>query len=88
MPRTVVINPKSRKIYFTPKKTGNIVLELQAVGLDGNEGLTIVKSDQGAVSGNGVAVWVEANRRCALQVEFSSDFIGAINFSAKSGGIE
>lgn len=75
-------NPRRRKIFFTPPANGRICVSVEATGLSEPEGLWIVAADIGEVTGGAIAVDCEKGKRVAVDVEFGSNYAGAIELTA------
>lgn len=75
-------NLRKRRILFTSPATGNICLSVDATGLSEPEGLRIVSTTNGELAAGAVTVTCVAGKRMAVDVEFETEYAGAIELSA------
>jgi hypothetical protein len=83
--RAVPLTARKRRVAFTPKITGTMLLELQDSGADTNYALSVASSDHGIVSkGRITRLAVTAGTRCVLAVELERDFEGTLRVVANA----
>jgi hypothetical protein len=80
--RAIPSGSKTRKLAFTPIKSGKIAVHLKEAGADSDYDISVVKSDKGNVSNGGVIVDVEAGNRFVLEIELNQDYSGALKVVA------
>lgn len=80
--RAVPSGEKSRRLFFTPKSTGQIVLRIFEAGADADFETAVSESDEGRVQDGKVFLDVESGNRKSLNIELSKPVIGAVKVSA------
>ena len=80
--RAILTGGKTRKIAFTPVKSGKIILHAKEAGADSDYDVLIVKAGQGALSKGGVILDVQAGSRISIDIELNQDFSGALKVVA------
>lgn len=73
---------KSRKVFFTPSKSGKIALGVMEAGADADYSIGIESSDIGTVEKGKVLLDVKSNTRVTLNVSLSEEFSGALKVVA------
>ena len=82
--RAVPLDPYRRRIAFTPKMTGSVLLELQESGADTNYPLAVSDSDKGSITKGRINhLDVVEGERCVLVVTLASRFDGTLRIAAK-----
>ncbi len=76
--RAILSGARTRKLSFTPVKSGKIVVHLKEAGADSDYDISIIKSDKGAITSGGIVLDVEAGGRVVLDIELNQDFSGAL----------
>lgn len=69
---------KTRKVGFTPIKSGNIVVRLKEAGADSDYDISIAECDKGTLKAGGVMLDVQAGVRVVLDIKLNIDFSGAL----------
>jgi hypothetical protein len=81
--RAIPTGPNSRRVAFTPERSGKIRVQIQDSGADTNRRLPVASSSVGNVRQGYIDdVKVEAGTRCVLDVEFDDDFSGTLRLTA------
>ncbi len=80
--RAIVVDKKSRRISFTPTKTGSISIGAFEAGADSDYEVPIISSDVGSVAEGKVILNAVKNNRLTLSVELSENFSGALKVVA------
>ena len=80
--RAILSGAKTRKIAFTPVKSGKIVLHVKEAGADSDYDVAIVKSGQGVLGKGGVVLNVQAGTRINVEIELNQVFSGALKVVA------
>lgn len=80
--RAILSGTKTRRIAFTPVKSGQIVLHVKEAGADSDYDVSIVKAEQGALSKGGVVLDVMAGTRIVMDIELNQEFSGALKVVA------
>jgi hypothetical protein len=76
--RAILNGTRTRKLAFTPVKSGKIAVHLKEAGADSDYDISIIKSDKGDITNGGIILDVEAGRRVSLDIELNQDFSGAL----------
>jgi hypothetical protein len=80
--RAIPSGSRTRKLAFTPVKSGKIAVYLKEAGADSDYDISIVTSNMGEITNGGVALEVAAGARIILDVELNQDFSGALKVVA------
>ena len=80
--RAIPSGSRTRKLAFTPVKSGKIAVYLKEAGADSDYDISIVTSNVGEITNGGVALEVVACTRIILDVELNQDFSGALKVVA------
>jgi hypothetical protein len=84
--RTVVpagMHSGGRSIYFTPDADGTLLLSLEAVGVNNNEILRIVRATGADVDNGSASLGVKAGQRHKVDVFFSEPYDGPVEIHAR-----
>jgi hypothetical protein len=76
-----------RRVFFTPDRTCNAVIAVQAAGLQNPELLTVTKSDIGIVADGQLTVDLVAAKRMVVQMAFQENYRGPIELAVISTGV-
>lgn len=76
--RAILTGTRTRKLAFTPIKSGRIAVHLKEAGADSDYDISIITSDKGAITNGGIILDVEAGGRISLDIELNQDFSGAL----------
>jgi hypothetical protein len=76
--RAILSGTRTRKLAFTPVKSGKIAVHLKEAGADSDYDISIIRSDMGVITNGGIILDVEAGRRVLLDIELNQDFSGAL----------
>lgn len=83
--RAVPLNPRKRRVAFTPQMTGTVLLELQDSGADTNYALSVTSSDKGQITNGRIdRLAVTAGIRFTLEVELEREFEGTLRVVANA----
>lgn len=80
--RAIVVDIKTRKIAFTPTKTGPISIGVLEAGADSDYEVPIISTDIGLAVKGKVILDAVKNTRLTLSVELSENFSGALKVVA------
>lgn len=80
--RAIIVDKKSRRISFTPSKTGPISVGIFEAGADSDYDVPIIASDIGSVTKGKVTLNAVKNNRITLSVELNENFSGALKVVA------
>lgn len=72
----------ARTIYFTPAIGGVAKVTLEAAGINDNEKLIVVKTDQGQLVNGELLLRLEEGKRTSVRVELSEKYDGPVEMSA------
>lgn len=81
-PRAVVLTPGTRRIGFTPSRSGKVSIVLFEVGADSDYPLSVKKSSIGEVSNGKILLDLSKNSRSIIDVELAEEFSGALKVVA------
>ena len=81
-PRAVVLTPGTRRIGFTPSRSGKVSIALLEVGADSDYPLNIKKSSIGEISNGKIVLDLIKNSRSIIDVELAEEFSGALKVLA------
>jgi len=81
-PRAVVLTPGTRRISFTPLRSGRVIIAMFEVGADSDYVLDVKKSSIGEVSNGKILLDLSKNSRTVIDVELSEEFSGALKVVA------
>lgn len=73
---------KSRKLFFTPTKTGIIQLRLLQVGADAEYEVAIHTASTGVLKSAGVVVDVTKGKRLEIEIGMKQEYLGALKVVA------
>ena len=76
--RAILSGSRTRKLAFTPIKSGKIAVYLKEAGADSDYDISIVKSSKGDITTGGIFLDVQAGGRVVLDIELNQDFSGAL----------
>lgn len=80
--RAIVVNNKTRRISFTPTKTGQISIGVFEAGADSDYEVPVISTDMGSVTKGKVILEAVKNNRLTLSVELNESFSGALKVVA------
>jgi uncharacterized membrane protein YgcG len=80
--RAILVDDNSRRILFTPSKTGQVSIGLMEAGADSDYDISISASNIGSVKNGKVIVDVTANNRISLAIGLNEKFSGALKVVA------
>jgi len=80
--RAIPSGSKTRKVAFTPVKSGKISLRLMQAGADTDYDIFVNDSDMGDIQNGCVLIDVVSGQRLSLNVELNQDYLGAIKVVA------
>lgn len=80
--RAILTGGKTRKIAFTPVKSGKIILHVKEAGADVDYDVPIVNADSGTLSKGKVILDVQAGARVIVGIELNQEFSGALKVVA------
>jgi len=80
--RAIMQNGNSRKIFFTPTKTGVIQLKMLQVGADAEYEVAIHDTSAGLLKDSGVALEVTKGQRVAIEIGMKQEYLGALKVVA------
>lgn len=80
--RAILSGNKTRKIAFTPVKSGKLILHVKESGADSDYDVSIVKAGLGMLLKGGVVLDVQAGSRINIDIELNQDFSGALKVVA------
>lgn len=75
-------NGTLRRVFFSADVSGEVKLDISAVGLNSSVNLVVSSVDIGVVSGGGVIVDVSSGQRCSILVSFDEPYEGPIEVRA------
>jgi hypothetical protein len=70
-----------RTIHFTPSVDGIAKVTLEAVGIDSNEKLAVIRAEPGKIANGEILLALEGGKRTSVRVELSEDYDGPIEIS-------
>lgn len=80
--RAITQHSNTRKIIFTPKKTGMIHVQAKEVGADSDFDINFTSTDVGEIYNGGVRLNAVRNERLTMIVNLEEDFSGALKVIA------
>ena len=80
--RAIPSGSRTRKVSFTPSKSGKISIRLMQAGADTDYDVFIKKSSSGNISNGCIEMNVVAGHRYRLNVVFYKDYLGAVKVVA------
>jgi uncharacterized membrane protein YgcG len=80
--RAILSGAKTRKLAFTPVKSGKIAVHVKEAGADSDYDVSIASTDKGALKSGGVEIDVIAGTRINLNIELNQEFSGALKVVA------
>lgn len=80
--RAIIQSNNSRKVFFTPTKTGVIQLKVMQVGADAEYEVAIYTSSIGLLKDAGVVVEVTKGERVELELGMKQAYFGALKVVA------
>lgn len=80
--RAITSGTRTRKVAFTPVKSGTIVVRVMEAGADTDYEIAVVKSDVGSIDSGNVVINATAGSRISMDIELNQDFSGAIKVVA------
>ena len=80
--RAIMQGGKSRKVFFTPTKTGIIQLKLLQVGADVEYEVAIHNASTGVLKSAGVVVDVTKGERLEIEIGMKQEYLGALKVVA------
>ena len=80
--RAITQGGKSRKVFFTPTKTGIIQLKVLQVGADAEYEVAIHTASAGVLKGAGVVVEVTKGERVEIELGMKQEYLGALKVVA------
>lgn len=80
--RAITQGGKSRKVFFTPTKTGIIQLKVLQVGADAEYEVAIHSASAGVLKGAGVVVEVIKDERVEIELGMKQEYLGALKVVA------
>lgn len=80
--RAIMQSGKSRKVFFTPTKTGMIQLKMLQVGADAEYEVAIHNTSVGLLKDAGVALEVTKGQRVEIEIAMKQEYLGALKVVA------
>ena len=80
--RAIMQNGNSRKVFFTPTKTGMIQLKMLQVGADAEYEVAIYNTSDGLLKDAGVALEVIKGQRVEIDIGMKQEYLGALKVVA------
>lgn len=80
--RAVVQNVKSRKVFFTPNKSGLIQLMALQVGADNDYEIAIHDTSDGLLKSGGVVLEAIKGQRMMIEIGLNQEYLGALKVVA------
>jgi len=72
----------TRKVFFTPAKTGMILLKVLQVGADAEYEVAVHKTSVGLLKTSGVALEVVSGKRVEVEIDLNQSYLGALKVVA------
>lgn len=80
--RAIMQGRSSRKVFFTPSKTGMIQLKVLQVGADAEYEMAIHTTSIGSLKDSGVALEVKKGERVEVELGMKQEYLGALKVVA------
>ena len=80
--RAIMQSGKSRKVFFTPTKTGVIQLKVLQVGADAEYEVAIHTASAGLLKDAGVVVEVTKGKRVEIELGMKQEYLGTLKVVA------